>query len=175
MLMNNILTHSFGKSFPASFIMTGYIFMIVGIIILFKVIIVGVIVLLIGAFIAFVNSGVQINIADRGYRTYDSFLGIKKGKWLSIDKYSYITLMRKKESSATLSRSNRRAVTSSDVQFDICLLNENHSKTRPIKRLKNEKNGLEDLNELSKQLNLPKAEYKPPISNKTKARKAYRR
>jgi len=173
--MENILTHSFGKSFPASFVFTGYVFLAVGIIVMFNAPIVGIIVALIGAIIAFVKSGVQINLSDRSYRNYDSFFGIMRGKWQSFDKYSFITLMKMKESSATLSRSNRRAVTSSDILFDICLLNENHSKKLSIKRLKNEKSGLDSLEELSQQLKLPKAEYKPPMSKRTMVRRNTRK
>lgn len=173
--MKNILTHSFGKSFPSSFVFTGYIFILVGIIIVYNNLIVGLITVLIGTFIGFTKSGIQIDPERKLYRKYDSFFGLMRGKWESMQAYKSIALLKYKEESATLSRSNRRAVTSSDILFDICLLNENHRKKLPIKRLKSKEEATEDLKKLSTLLGFSISVYKPQISPKSNARRKPRK
>lgn len=173
--MKKILSHSFGKSFPSSFVFTGYVFILVGIIIVFNNPIIGVITAMIGTFIGFTTSGIQIDLERKNYKKYDSLFGFKRGKWESMQAYKSITLLKYKEESATLSRSNRRALTSSDIFFDICLLNENHRKKLPIKRLKNKEEAIEDLNKLSELLDFSISEYKPQISPKSSARRKPRK
>lgn len=173
--MKSILTHSFGKAFPSSFVFTGYIFLSAGIIIMFNNLWFGLIMALIGVFIAFVKSGVQIHIETNSYRKYDSIFGLKRGHWESLEAFSYLSILRTKEESATLSRSNRRAITSSDLFYDICLLNEDHGKKQPIKRLKDKEAALIEVKLLSRQLGMTITDYKPPISKKTKARIATRK
>lgn len=165
--MKSILTHSFGKAFPSSFVFTGYIFLSAGIIIMFNNLL-GLILVLIGVFIAFVKSGVQINLETNSYRKFDSLFGLKRGQWESLEAFSYLSILRTKEESATLSRSNRRAVTSSDLFYDICLLDENHRKKQPIKRLKEKNIALSDIKILSAQLGMAITEYRPPLSKKSK-------
>jgi len=110
-MMASILTHSFGKSFPPSLNFAGYVFLVIGIVGAFSNIYIGTLFIVAGIFIAFTKSGVQINIEENTYRDYNSFFGLRQGKWKSLEQYSYITLMQNHEVSATLSGSNRRAIT----------------------------------------------------------------
>jgi len=181
--MNNILTHKFGKSFTASMSFTGYIFLTVGLIFFIPSIIKGILggiilgfcIALAGAFVALVKSGVQIDLENKTFRSYDHFLGIKYGKWSSYESYSFLTLLRSREESATLSNSNRRAVTSSDVFYDICLLNSKQQNKKVIKRLKKKSIAEKDILKLSQQLGFPVVNYQPPMSKKTKAKRKSRR
>lgn len=169
--MKNILTHSFGKSFPPSLTFSGYVFMTIGIITLFSQIIIGSILLIIGAFVGFTKSGIQINLEDHSYRDYNSFGGLKQGKWKSLSPYKYITLLVAKEVSATLSASNRRAITGSNTYYDICLLNDNHRKKLVIKRIKDKQLAASEVRELSALLHLPLTKYHPNASSSRKPHK----
>lgn len=170
--MTKILTHDFGKSFPSSMTFSAYVFMVIGLIAFMSNIILGSIFIIIGAFVGFTRSGIQINTENKNYRSYNSFLGIKQGKWQEFNGFSFVTLLKSKEQSATLSASNRRAITSSDTYFDICLLNENHRKKLAIKRLKEKEQALIDLKYLSELLGYSIAKYNPQISIKSQKKRA---
>lgn len=174
-MMSQILTHSFGKAFPPSLSFSGYVFLVVGIAGAFSNIYVGALFILAGVFIAFTKSGVQINLEENTYRDYNSFFGIRQGKWKSLEPYSYITLMQNHEESATLSRSNRRAITGSTTYYDICLLNDNHRERLTIKRITERDQASGEIKKLSKQLNLPMTKYMPCINTKHNKKQKPRR
>ena len=122
--------------------------------------------LIIGAFVGFTKSGIQLNLDDFSYRDYNSFGGLKQGKRKSLSQYKYTTLLVSKEVSATLSASNRRAVTASDIYYDVCLLTENHMKKLVIKRIKDKELAAPAVKELSALLKLPLTKYKPVLTQK---------
>ena len=130
---------------------------------MFNNIIIGSIFTLIGLFVGFTKSGVQINVDDFSYRAYNSFAGLKQGKWKSLRPYKYTTLLVSKEVSATLSASNRRAVTGTNIFYDVCLLTDNHLNKLVIKRIKNKELAVPEMKELSVLLNLPLTKYKPKL------------
>lgn len=173
--MAQILTHSFGKSFPPSLSFAGYVFLSIGIIAAFSNIYMGGLFVFVGIFVAFTKSGVQINLQESTYRDYNSFLGLRQGKWKSLDNYTYITLMRNREVSATLSASNRRAVTGATTYYDICLLSANHREKLTIKRITDRDKASGEIKKLSEQLNLPMTKYMPCVNTKyNKKRKPVR-
>lgn len=174
--MSQILTHSFGKSSPPSLSFSGYVFLVIGIIGAFSNIYIGALFIIAGAFLGFFKSGVQINLQESTYRNYNSFFRLRQGKWKSLDTYSYITLMQNHESSATLSRSNRRAVTGATTYYDICLLSGNHREKLTIKRITDRDKASSEIKKLSEQLNLPMTKYMACVNskynNKRKPRKS---
>ena len=164
--MAQILTHSFGKSFPPSLSFAGYVFWLIGVIAAFYNIYIGALFIVFGMFIALTKSGVQINIEENTYRDYNSLFGLRQGKWKFLGQYSYITLMQNREESATLSRSNRRSVTGATTYYDICLLNDNHREKLTIKRIKDRDKASDEIKKLSEQLQLPMTKYMPCVNTK---------
>lgn len=173
--MAQILTHPFGKSFPPSLNFAGYVFLAVGFVAAFYNIYIGTLFIIAGVFIAFTKSGVQIKLEDNTYRDYNSFFGIRQGKWKSLEPYSYITLMQNHEESATLSRSNRRAITGATTFYDICLLNDNHRERLTIKRITERDKASGEIKKLSEQLNLPMTKYMPCVNKKYNKKRKPRR
>lgn len=159
--MNKILTHDYGKSFPPAMSFAGYIFAVAGIIASVNNVFLGALFIIAGIFIAFSRSGIQIDLSNKTYRSYNHLFGIKQGKWKNLEHFAYITLLRNKEGTSALSRSNRRAVTSSNLYYEITLLNSTHREKRSIKRFKNKEEALESLKELSELLNLPVSKFDP--------------
>lgn len=166
--MNKILTHDFGKSFPPAMSFTGYIFAFAGLIASTNAPILGGFFVIIGILIGFARSGIQINVPDKTYRSYNSLFGLKQGRWKSLKKYKFITLLRNQIGTAAHSASNRRAVTSSNLFYEVTLLSTSHRNKRSIKREPNKEKALESLKELSNILELPIAKYDPhrPLSTK---------
>lgn len=172
--MAQILTHSFGKSFPPSLSFSGYVFIVMGFIGAFSHIYIAALFIVIGVFIAFTKSGIQIHLEENSYRDYNSLLGLKQGKWKSLKQYSYITFMRNHEESATLSRSNRRAVTGATTYYDICLLNDNHREKLTIKRITKRDKARGEIKILSELLNLPMTKYMPCVNTKPSDKRKHR-
>lgn len=164
--MAQILTHSFGKSFPPSLAFSGYVFIVVGITAAFSHVYIAILFIVMGIFIAFTKSGIQINLKENTYRDYNSFFGLFQGKWKTLEPYSYITLMQNHEESATLSRSNRRAVTGATTYYDICLLSANHRERLTIKRITERDKASGEIKILSQQLNLPMTKYMACVNTK---------
>lgn len=157
--MNHILTHDFGKSFPPAMSFGGYVFLIAGILALTKFIPLGIIFLLLGILLTFSKSGIQINTTDNTYRSYNSWFGVKQGKWKSIKNWSYLTLLINRSQTAVSSLSNRRTLTPIDIFYEITLIDKTKSRKLAIKRLKDKDIAVSDLNDLSQKLNLPIIKY----------------
>jgi len=169
--MDKLLTHDFGKSFPPALSFGGYVFIIVGLLALPYNIFLGLLFSFLGIFVAFTRSGIQINLMNKTYRSYNYLFGLKQGKWLTLENYSKITLLRNKEQSATLSASNRRAETPIDIYYDIYILSENQLHKRCIKRIKDKDIAITDLKNLSQLLNIPIVKYQPGISRQSRNKK----
>ncbi len=161
--MKEILTHDFGKSFPPAMSFGGYIFIIGGLAAISTNIFLGCILIFFGILVAFSKSGIQIDPNHKTYRSYNYLWGLKQGKWKPLSSYSGMTLLRNKIETSAFSRSNRKAVTSSNSFYEITLLDTSHRNKLCIKRIRDRVIAISDLKELSELLELPVVKYKPHI------------
>jgi hypothetical protein len=161
--MDKLLTHDFGKSFPSTLTFSAYVFLVIGLFAMPYNFILGPLFTLMGIFFGFTRSGIQINLNNKTYRSYNSLFGLRQGKWQSLEAYVQMTLLKSSEKSAVMSASNRRTETASDIFYDIVLLNQNQLRQLKIKRLKDKDKAIEDIRILSAQLEMPIVRYKPNI------------
>lgn len=168
--MDKILTHDFGKSLPPAMSFGGYVFIIAGLLAISTFITLGILFILFGSFVAFTRSGIQINIQNNTYRSYNSIFGLKQGKWKSLSDWTYITLLKNITQTAVFSMSNRQTLTPSELFYDITIFDSSYRKKMAIKRLKSKEDAIKDLKELSSILNLSIVRYPP--KRKTKRSKS---
>ena len=177
------LHHKTGKLFPPAMRTTGWIFILLGVYTIFISLsennipkgIAGIIIFLIGFFIGITPYGILINTEQKKYKNYTLIFGYKQGSWKSYSKYPFITLIQNNESTIAFSRSNRSTITSSDLFYDICLLDQNHTNKLLIKRLKNKEDAVEGVKDLAKKLDLKLSKYNPQLSNSSEKKKQTRR
>ncbi len=178
-----ILNHNLGKLFPPAMRTAGWFFIFLGTYTIFISIsessipmgIGGILLFLIGFFIAITPHGILINIEQKKYKNYTTIFGYKQGSWKPYSEYPFITLIQNNESTMAFSRSNRSAVTSSYLFYDICLLDHSHRTKLLVKRLKNKEEAVDIIKELSKLLDLTLAKYNPQLSTNSQKMKQPRR
>ena len=172
-----------GKLFPPAMRTAGWMFLLIGLYFLLNTIYMGLIpfalvalvMFLLGYFIAITPHGILIDIKQNKYKNYTSIFGYKQGNWKSLKNYPFITIIQNKVSTYAFSSSNRSAVTSENIYFDICLLDKTHQYKLLIKRLKDKIQALDDIKELAKELQVEVTRYKPILSQLSQKRKHRRR
>ncbi len=80
-------------------------------------------------------------------------------------------ILHNRESTSTFSRSNRE-ITTTELWFDVCLLNENHHEKLIIKRLKSTEEAVKEVKVLSEAMGFSVVKYNPEVSEATRLRRA---
>jgi hypothetical protein len=95
-----IFSKSQGRYFPSGMVFFAILLSVVGVVVVFQKPVVGFIMVLLGPAAAFTFSGIDINLTDKTYRDYISFLGIKTGTWVPLPEIEYISVYNAKYSSS---------------------------------------------------------------------------
>jgi len=169
--MNKNLKISTGKYFPRAFVYFGYIGILFGVISFFEAWFVGIGIILISALVSFNIGTLEIDTVNKKVRNYPFFFGLKLGNWSSITEYTEIAVLRKNISETTFGGRTSNSVTTSEVFFDICILNDSHFKKLTIKRFTDKEKANQELNDFATQLGLKVAKYNPVTSQRTKRRR----
>lgn len=92
--------------------------------------------LFVGTFLLTSSSGIQIDYANKRFREYHAYLGIKAGKWDDLDKYPYLSILLANKSTKSSDITTLNSVVQTDVAYGVYLLNKSHRKKILIKRCK---------------------------------------
>lgn len=110
---------------------------------------------LVACFLFFTFSGIEIDTDKRQIKPYHKVFGfIKRGKWISLNKYKGVTLVPMKTTQTMLSRSNRQT-SSTERYFQIYLVNKANKPELPIKKCKTFDEAQSSLDEFSIWLKMP--------------------
>jgi len=178
-----ILNNKFGKIFGPGMRAGGFMFFLFGILVLFGessmhkifVVLIGIALIATGMLVVFTTSGMLLDIDNRRIKKYNKYLFFfKQGKWVSIGDFKYITTMNFMMSQSTFSRSNRELKTS-EMQYEVYILNENHSKKIMINYFKGLEKSIDYVKLIAPKLGYKYVKYSPPISAKTRARRKQKR
>jgi len=170
--MKKLIDNKLEKLFPPAMRAAGYIPIVFGLLLIIPgAYISALIFILIGSFITFANNGIQLDTNTNRSKQYVSYLGLRMGKWKSMEQYHHISILRSRETTTAFSRSNRRTTTSEDVYYDITLLDDTHRQKLGVKRSKSEKLALESAKELVDILGFDFVKYSPQVSEQTRSRR----
>lgn len=132
--------------------------------------ILGVAGILIGAFFWSSSYGIDIELKEKKFREYSSAYGLKSGKWKSLDKLPFITVMVVRESMAIHSRSNNSTITT-DTKIGVYLLTNSHRGKILVQKFEKNQEAKKYAESLSKRMKKEIVQYSPVISEKTRARR----
>ncbi|WP_215224821.1 hypothetical protein [Echinicola shivajiensis] len=130
-----------GFLFAIPIVIVGIILTLAGSVAAFKTPISGISLVLVGSFFWSSHYGVQINKSRNLIREYGSFLGIKSGKWTSMDALPFIAVLNGKSSMIYRSRSNR-SYTNESYHYEICMFSKTPRKSITIKKFKNKEKAI---------------------------------
>lgn len=106
--------------------------------------------------------GVQVDSSNKKFRSYFSFLGIKKGKWQELDKFPFLSVLRtNKQQNLGLGFAPVAGISLKFVKYEICLLSETHYDRLLLKAVDQKEEALRIVEEYSLKLNKPVVEYHP--------------
>lgn len=111
--------------------------------------------LLVACFLFFTFSGIEIDTDKQQVKPYYKVFGfIKRGKWISLNKYKGVTLVPMQTTQTMLSRSNRQT-SNTNKYFQIYLVNKANKPELPIKKCKTFDEAQNSLDEFSIWLKMP--------------------
>ena len=118
--------------------------------------------LIISLLIVSVVQGIQVDPINNKLRSYISFFGIKKGKWEELEKFPFLSILRKNKRQDFFPPNMMVGGTSlKSVQFEICLLTNNHIDRMLLKTVDQKEDALRIAEEYSRLLKKPIVEYNP--------------
>ena len=167
--MNNKRHYKLGMLFPPAARTAGTVFILIGVYMIIYPFISeidlnvfgGFLPLLIGIFMVSSTNGVLLDIENRTFKNYTNIFGFKQGSWKSMDPYPYITLLRHQVSTYAHSKSNRTAQTSSDLYYDIYLIDASKRHKIHIQRTKDQEEAKESIRQLADLLDVEIIVSKP--------------
>ncbi|OYT17122.1 MAG: hypothetical protein B7C24_04390 [Bacteroidetes bacterium 4572_77] len=167
---NNVINNTLGKLFPPAMRISGLVFMLIGIISMvskfytewdFSHILIFTFLLVLGLFIYITTYGILLDIKQHRYKKYTKIFAYKQGSWESLAPFSQVSVLRSRESTTAFSKSNRAATTSSNLFYDVVLLNKSNRKKLIVKRFKESKLALEAAKDLCQNMGIDYLPYKP--------------
>jgi len=168
--MKDIIKNNHGTVFPPAMVFAGYILLAFGIIVVITHWILGVILLFVSVFISFSFYGIDVDTDTKKYKEYSIYFGIKCGKWFSLDKFLFLTVLCNNEVYEIHSRAN--ITTSESVRFyDVYLLDKQHREKLLLKKFKNADSAEDYAKKISGILDLELTNYDPVLTEKTRARR----
>lgn len=165
--MNTIIEIKQGRYFPKPAVLGGYIFLFFGIFSVFDNWPLGLSLLLLGIYLSLTFCGVEIDLNKKLFREYVQYFGIKSGKWIELDKYSDLSILKSKEKSTIYSRTNI-ATSDSTIYYDLFLLSKSHRTKILLKRYSNKEEALEEGNNYAIKLDKELKNYNPQGSYRKK-------
>jgi len=167
--MKKIIDNKLERLFTPAMTVGGYILMALSVLaFLDGGYIGGVLLILAGGFIAFATNGILIDPNTKRTKQYIGYLGLRIGKWKSMEQYCHITILRSRESTTAYSRSNRATTTRAEIFYDVTLLDKTHRQKLGVKRLKGEQPAIASAKELMNILGFDFVKYNPVVSEATR-------
>jgi hypothetical protein len=114
-----------------------------------------------GAFFSLTRFGTELEPEKGRYREFNSFIGIRFGKWHQLNRYPYLSILRTELSSSAYSLSNRNSETGRESFFEVYLLSESHHHRILVKRFKEKAEAEKGALELSETLHKPLVDFRP--------------
>ena len=176
---NKIIKNKFGKMFGSGMRGGGYIFFVVGLLVIigsfydsnYAAILLGLVFFVVGGYIVFSTNGIMIDINNKSIMEYTKYFGLfERGDWKSIIDFPYVTILSFNISSSTFSRSNRRSAIS-EKQHQVHLLNAHHTKRKLIHTFLDSKLAIEFAKKIAAELKLETTQYNPPTTRRKGGRK----
>jgi len=173
--MHASLDNILAKVFPPATRYSFYVIMAAGLINLAFQPIAGFVAILVSIFVIFAQNGLCLDPQKNQYQSYTKFLGLKMGKWQSLEEYADLCILKTKQSTKAYSRAMVESETSSEVFYDIYLVSKNHRKKLLIKRSSLFDQAKIEAELLAQALERPLVAYQPQLSAASQARRARRR
>jgi hypothetical protein len=128
------------KAHSSSATFIGYIFMILGFV--FGLLTSNPIALidycLIGFYFAFSHYGFEVSNDKSRFREYFNYMGLKFGKWRSLEEFPYLTVFYVKQTETTGSGRTMLETSIEEMVYKVYLLNESHREKVLVKQTPNE-------------------------------------
>ncbi|TNE28477.1 MAG: hypothetical protein EP346_09065 [Bacteroidetes bacterium] len=127
--------------------------------------------ILIGILMLFAKDVSEVDTEAFTFRTANSIMGLKLGKWEPLDDFGDITIMKRKKGKASVSHQTMQSNILVNNTYEVVLLNSNHRKKKVVYSGLNEAFAINLRNKIADALHLNKVAYNPQLSSKTLARR----
>ena len=156
-----IYTYKTENVFYLPIIILGYILLIVPILLLvFHEMVVSLPLILVGIIFAFSWRGIAFNSSNKTFKIFVSFLGIRFGKWQSLEGFPYLSILFKNTGFALHGRSQQK-VTLTNRVYEISLMNESHRTRFVVKKFKTDEEAKVEAKKIATNLALKLVIYSP--------------
>ncbi|MFA7275103.1 MAG: hypothetical protein WC044_14630 [Crocinitomicaceae bacterium] len=159
--MSQIITHTFGKVFPANVTFVGYLLFGLSFFIFTTSILGGIFVLLLAFFIAFTDYGTALNLRTKTIREFTKYFGfIPLGKDKSYSGHRFITAIPSKQSIRMYSRATTGTIVT-DYFYLVCVYNEKYQARIEVAKFDSREEAIEVAKKMAPQMELEYFDYDP--------------
>ncbi len=169
-----MIVYDEGRSFPIGGVVIGWMFFVVGILMLVGNPFLGAPMTILGSIMAFTKSMTLIDVEKNRIKKGASFLGFKFGEWIDYSKFPFIAVLRIDVKTKMLSRGNAEA-NLKDVYYNINLLSDYHRNKVLILKFSDKEKAITEARIISEKLEKELVEYRPVLSRKNQDRRRKRR
>jgi len=167
---SNIIDSNLGPVFPQPVMIGGLVFAGFGIILLFQIWYMGILMIVLGGYVGIGVNGVCIDTTRMMFKTYTKWLGIRNGRWKSLESYPFLSVIKWQVGITMASRGNR-TLDMPETTFCVCLLSSTHRTKVVIRQEDSFRQAEKFAKETAGRLGKAVVEYSPVISEQTRARR----
>lgn len=150
------------------------ILLVFGLALLDESLFIGTPLMLIGICLPFYNDGIDIDTDNGRFRYFTSWFGVKRGKWLNLEKYKCILVLHRTGTREFIGARGAIASTQKYSQYEVVIADATHQRHIFLTDFETKKEASAFAHEFSKQLNFPIEPFKPKISERTQSRRKRR-
>ena len=152
-----------GSPLPKAALVFAYVLVFIGIVQLIDNPILGIPLTLFSGYLAFQFQGSEIDLKEKRLRFFTSYLGIRFGKWLPLENFPFVSIIRRKTTTTTYSRSMQSVDITNDF-YSVVLLSKSHRTKLVLLNKGDMETCAARAAEISESLGLPVVPYNPQIS-----------
>ncbi len=152
-----------GSPMPIMVRIVGIILQLAGLYALLTMPLQGLFVLVIGCIATYQWQGVDVDLVGRRFRFYRNFMGIKSGKWVELEKFPYVSIIKRQ----TSQRVYGMLATSYDHEkkfYSVILMDEQHRTKYVLKNVEGNDQVLVEAEQISKDIGRELVKFNPPVS-----------
>jgi hypothetical protein len=163
-----------GSPVPLPVILFGYLLIVLGIGFMGELPYLDFGMIALGVYVGFQGQGAEISMFSKKIRVYNSYLGLRFGKWYNLEDFPFITVLKTKTSERVFGMS-ANFVQVNKAFYSVCILSKSHHTRIVIKNFEKEEDAFDKARELSESLDLTYSEYNPVLSKSSQLKRNRRR
>lgn len=166
----HILTFPLGSPMNIMIRIMGVVMQLMGIYKFMELPLIATLIFGIGCFATYQWGGVEVNRCEHVFRSYTSILGIRRGEWIDLNKFPFVSVIKRSTSQRVYGQS-MAGYDHTKQYYSVVLLNQSHRTKYVLKNVMGKEDAISAAERLASLLERELVNYSPTVARSSRARR----